>query len=104
MDGSAFLWYIEVKDTAKKRRKWNMGQKEIEALIAAGGAPCEICGGRMAAHGLGYIPEASIISGSSMAVRTLRGLMSGAMTAVRSWDTTITPTAMWSSARYAAGS
>ena len=37
MDGSAFLWYIEVKDTAKKRRKWNMGQKEIEALIAAGG-------------------------------------------------------------------
>ena len=47
MDGSAFLWYIEVKDTAKKRRKWNMGQKEIEALIAAGGAPCEICGGRM---------------------------------------------------------
>ena len=24
-----------------------MGQKEIEALIAAGGAPCEICGGRM---------------------------------------------------------
>ena len=47
MDGSAFLWYIEVKDTAKKRRKWNMDQKEIEALIAAGGAPCEICGGRM---------------------------------------------------------
>ena len=45
MDGSAFLWYIEVKDTAKKRRKWNMDQKEIEALIAAGGAPCEICGG-----------------------------------------------------------
>ena len=74
-----------------------MDQKEIEALIAAGGAPCEICG-------LAYIPEASIISGSSMAVRTLRGLMSGAMTAVRSWDTTITPTAMWSSARYAAGS
>ena len=24
-----------------------MDQKEIEALIAAGGAPCEICGGRM---------------------------------------------------------
>ena len=47
MDGSAFLWYIEVKDTAKKRRKQNMDQKEIEALIAAGGAPCEICGGRM---------------------------------------------------------
>ena len=23
MDGSAFLWYIEVKDTAKKRRKWS---------------------------------------------------------------------------------
>jgi len=31
MDGSAFLWYIEVKDTAKKRRKQNMDQKEIEA-------------------------------------------------------------------------
>ena len=85
-----------------------MDQKEIEALIAAGGAPCEICGGRMlkvdGCTCLAYIPEASIISGSSMAVRTLRGLMSGAMTAVRSWDTTITPTAMWSSARYAAGS
>ena len=24
-----------------------MDQKEIESLIAAGGAPCEICGGRM---------------------------------------------------------
>ena len=77
-----------------------MDQKEIEALIAAGGAPCEICGGRM----LKYIPEVSIISGSSMAMRTLRGRMSGAMTAVRSWGTTITPTAMWSSAQYVADS
>ena len=55
MDGSAFLWYIEVKDTAKKRRKWNMDQKEIEALIAAGGAhhancdveQCPVCGGQL---------------------------------------------------------
>ena len=76
-----------------------MDLKEMEALIAAGGVPCEICGGRML-----NIPEASIISGSSMAMRTLRGRMSGAMTAVRSWDATITPTAMWSSAQYAAGS
>ena len=46
LDGwQRFLWYIEVKDTAKKRRKWNMDQKEIEALIAAGGAPCEIAAG-----------------------------------------------------------
>lgn len=29
MDGSAFLWYIEVKDTAKKRRKQNMDQKKL---------------------------------------------------------------------------
>ena len=86
-----------------------MDQKEIEALIAAGGAPCEICGrpdaGKwMAAHGLEYIPEVSIISGSSMAMRTLCGRMSGAMTAARSWGTTITPTAMWSSAQYVADS
>ena len=39
-----------------------------------------------------------------MVMRTLRGLMSGAMTAARSWDTIIMPTAMWSSAQYAAGS
>lgn len=85
-----------------------MDQKEIEALIAAGGAPCEICGGRMlkvdGCTWSGVYSRGKYYKRIKYEVRTLRGLMSGAMTAVRSWDTTITPTAMWSSARHAAGS
>ena len=44
MDGSAFLWYIEVKDTAKKRRKWNMGDKRLYKS-SENSMLCGVCGG-----------------------------------------------------------
>ena len=47
MDNRTLLWYIGVRNIEEERRTSHMDQKEIEALIAAGGAPCEICGGRM---------------------------------------------------------
>lgn len=39
MDNRTLLWYIGVRNKEEERRTSHMDQKEIEALIAAGGAP-----------------------------------------------------------------
>ena len=83
----------------------NMEQKEIEALIAAGGAICELCGGRMLrADGCtwpGSTAEASIIGVSGTAMRAPIGVMNAATIAAQSGGSITMPTVMWSNARYA---